>query len=283
MDQAIFSSMLLWLPLSLTGINNFLYHLFNGLAGRSWLFDNLVALPLENDLIKAGIIGACFFAAWEAQRTPEEKQAARKILLVTLLAAAFVIATTKTISHSILLPRPFVQSQKIYYLKGDSLIPGERMEYRVPLDPSSQKSFHDLIEGKVDPNDLESLPSDHTGFFVAISMGIWLASRRIGLLALGWTFFGIIAAKMIAGQHTPLDIIAGVAVAVAELALCQYVAHKGFGRWLNRVSEWTLQHSTVSFALLFVVVFEISSTLAHVKPLLKLTIAVGKHFLRGGS
>src|SRR5437016_7327430 len=47
--------------------------------------------------------------------------------------------------------------------------------------------FRSLVNGDVETNDLGSFPSDHAGFFIAISLGIWLASRRLGLIALGWT------------------------------------------------------------------------------------------------
>ncbi len=42
-------------------INNYLSSLFNGLAGQSVLFDNLVELLLKNNLVKAEIVGTCFF------------------------------------------------------------------------------------------------------------------------------------------------------------------------------------------------------------------------------
>ena len=47
---------------------------------------------------------------------------------------------------------------------------------------------------------------------------------RLGLLALGWTVFVILAGKMISAQHTPLDIAAGALVAVAMLAAFRFVA-----------------------------------------------------------
>lgn len=49
-------------------INNYLSSLCNGLAGRSVIFDNFVGLILGNNLVKAGIIGACFFGAWHEKK-----------------------------------------------------------------------------------------------------------------------------------------------------------------------------------------------------------------------
>src|SRR3979409_2053558 len=135
----------------------------------------------------------------------------------------------------------------------------KRMPVRIALDENSQKDYHALLNGDVDTSDLGSFPSDHAGFFIAISLGIWLASRRLGWLALGWTLFVILAGKMIGAQHTPLDIAAGAAVAIAELFIIQYALRKRFSAWLDKLTGLTLRYSALSSALIFAVVFEVSS------------------------
>ena len=251
----------------------------NSVAGRSWLFDNLVSFLLENDLAKAGVIGCCFLAAWYGGKG-EATTARRKILLITLVAAVCVITTTKVISKSVFLPRPEVQSRKIFRLDGDQLVEMKRTNVRIPLDDASQKDYRALLSGDVETNDLGSFPSDHAGFFLVISFGIWLASRRLGWLALGWTVFVILAAKMISAQHTPLDIAAGALVAVVELAVLRYAfARKWFDGMLEKLSQLTLRHSAFSSALIFAVAFEMSSTMVHVREFLGLLAAVKRHGL----
>jgi membrane-associated phospholipid phosphatase len=279
----IFLSILTTLAGGLTELNDGLLLRINGLAGRSWLFDSIVAFFQDNDLAKAGVIGGCFLAAWYGSKTSEGANARRKILVATLIAAVFVITTTKIVSHTIFLPRPEIQSQKIYQLQGDQLVEMKRMPVRIPLDETSQKDYRALLSGDVETNDLGSFPSDHAGFFIAISLGIWLASRRLGWLALGWTCFVILAGKMIGGQHTPLDIAAGAAVAVAELALIQYVLRKKFSGWLDKVSGLTLRYSAMSSALVFLVAFEVSSTMVHIRAFLGLLSAMRRHVLLGMS
>ena len=251
----------------------------NSVAGRSWLFDNLVSFFLENDLAKAGVIGCCFLAAWYSGKG-EATTAKRKLLLTTLVAAVCVITTTKVISKTIFLPRPEVQSRKIFRLDGDQLVEMKRMNVRVPLDESSQKDHRALVSGAIQTNDLGSFPSDHAGFFLVISLGIWLASRRLGWLALGWTVFVILAGKMISAQHTPLDIAAGALVAVIVLAVFRLAAaRKWVDVMLERVSQLTLRHSAFSSALIFAVAFEMSSTMVHVRQFLGLLAAVKRHGL----
>lgn len=91
---------LLTLTSRLGEVNHQLLLWINGLAGRSWLFDNVLAFFLDNDLAKAGVIGCCLLAAWYGGKTTNGTRDKRKILVTTLIAAVFVITTTKVLSHT---------------------------------------------------------------------------------------------------------------------------------------------------------------------------------------
>lgn len=277
----VFSFSFISLGGRLTELNEQLLLGINSLAGRSWLFDSIVAFFQDNDLAKAGVIGCCFLAAWYGGKSIDGINTRRKILIVTLIAAVFVIATTKVLSHTIFLPRPEIQSQKIFRLEGDQLVEMKRIPVRIPLDETSQKDYRALSSGDVQTNDLGSFPSDHAGFFLAISLGIWLASRRLGLIALGWTLFVILAGRVISAHHTPLDIAAGAAVAIAELAIIQWTVRKSLSGWLNKLTGLTLRYSALSSAIIFAAVFEVSSTLVHVRAFLGLLAAMRRHVLLG--
>lgn len=253
----------------------------NSIAGRSWLFDSIVAFFIDNDLAKAGVIGGCFLAAWYGGKSIESTNARRRILITTLVAAICVITTTKVLSKTIFLPRPEIQTQKIYRLEGDQLVEMKRMPVRTMLDDESQKDHRALLSGDIDSNDLGSFPSDHAGFFIAISLGILLASRRIGLLALGWSVLVILGGKLISGQHTPLDVAAGASVAIAELALIQYVVRKGFPGWLDKLTGLTLRYSALSSAIVFLIAFEVSSTMIHIRAFLGFLAVMRRHVLLG--
>ncbi len=279
----ILLSVLASLASMLTNLNDRLLLAINSLAGRSWVFDSTVAFFHENDLAKAGVIGCCFLAAWYGGKTTSATTTRRKILIVGLIAAVCVITTTKALSHTIFLPRPEIQSRKIYRLEGDQLVEMKRMPVRVPLDETSQKDYRALLSGDVETNDLGSFPSDHAGFFIAISLGIWLASRRLGLIALGWTIMVILMGKMISAQHTPLDIAAGAAVAIVEVSIIQYAIRKRFSRWVDKLARLTLRYSALSSAFVFAIAFEVSSTMIHVRAFLGLLAAMRRHVLLGMS
>ena len=264
-----------------TQLNDQLLLGINSVAGRSWVFDSIVAFFLDNDLAKAGVIGGCFLAAWYGGKSIESTSARRKILITTLVAAVFVITTTKVLSKTIFLPRPEIQTQKIYRLEDDQLVQMKRMPVRTMLDEESQKDHRALLSGDIDSNDLGSFPSDHAGFFIAISLGIFLASRRLGLLALGWSILVILGGKLISGQHTPLDVAAGATVAIAELAFIQFVVRKGFRGWLDKLTGLTLRYSALSSAIVFLIAFEVSSTMIHIRAFLGFLAVMRRHVLLG--
>src|SRR5260370_18104205 len=93
----------------LTDLNEQLLLAINSVAGRSWLFDTVVAFFQDNDLAKAGVIGCCFLAAWYGAKSDKTTNMRRQTLITTLIAARFVIATTKVLSHTIFFPHPATQ------------------------------------------------------------------------------------------------------------------------------------------------------------------------------
>lgn len=258
-------------------VNIHIYHALNDLVGQSWMFDQLMGLALSSNLVKAGVIGACFMFGWLNGDDSVNIVARRKVLLITLISSVFVLGATKTLSKSVFLPRPFIMSERSFHLDGDQLVETPRLEYNVAKDDETQKSFRELEQGQIAENDLRSFPSDHAGFFITIALGIFLACRRAGLLAVLWTIFVPLLAKVVLGQHFPVDIIAGAGVGVLILLFMQTF----LGRWGNRVldpvADWTLRNSALSAALLFVVLFEVTGTLEGVRKVGKIGKDVAKH------
>ena len=115
------------------------------------------------------------------------------------------------------------------------------------------------------PNDLGSFPSDHAGFYFALALGIFLAHRRAGALALAWTLLVILLSRIATGMHSPLDIAAGAGIGAAVLLSLQVL----LGRWgrklLNAVSGWTQRYPGLAGALLFLILFEAASTLENAR------------------
>lgn len=242
-----------------------LYAAINGLSGRSWLFDTLVALPMENPLVKAGPVAACFAFAWYAAGNEETQRQRRRILLITLVSLLAIVSVTRSLSNSIFIPRPFIQSQTLFELDGGELIEAPRRAHRVPLEGEYRDRHSDIERGDVVPNDLGSFPSDHAGFYFALALGIFLAHRSAGALALGWTLFVILFSRIATGMHSPLDIAAGAGIGAAILLSLQWLLGRWGRRLLNPLTDWSQLYPGLAGALLFLVLFEAASTLENAR------------------
>lgn len=248
-------------------LSDWLYVLLNGLAGRSWLLDTLITLPLDNNLVKAGPIGACFVYAWWSSRDEIELRQRRATLLVTIASLLFVMATTKTLGDRIFQPRPFVHAQQAWHIEEGELVETRRLAYRQPLAGQVRKRSESLARGDIDSNDLASFPSDHAGFFLALSLGIFLAARRAGAVALAWTAVVVLLPRIVTGMHSPLDIAAGAGIGAAILLAVQFVARRT-QRWaLEPLAGWTVRHEALAAAILFFVIVESAETLVEVREL----------------
>ncbi|HZG08827.1 MAG TPA: phosphatase PAP2 family protein [Allosphingosinicella sp.] len=238
----------------------------NGLSGRSSTFDALVALAIDNNLVKAAPIAAAFLFAWVAAGKAESRRA-RGTLLVTLASLLFVLAASKTIADSIFLPRPFIHGEQVYRLDGDQLVQAPRLAYRAPESGFSRGRFERLREGEIEDNDLKSFPSDHAAFYFALALGILLANRRAGAFAIAWTLLVICGSRMITGTHSPVDIVAGIGIGGAILLAFQFAAARLARRPLDAVVGWTGRHEALVAALLFLVLFEVGNTLDNARDL----------------
>ncbi|MET1109937.1 MAG: phosphatase PAP2 family protein [Allosphingosinicella sp.] len=258
-------------------LSDWLYLLLNGLAGRSWLLDTLISLPLDNNLVKAGPIGACFVYAWWSGGGEADTRRRRATLLVTIASLLFVMASTKTIADGFFQPRPFVHAQQAWHLEEGKLVETEKLAYREPLNGGVSNRYRALKRGEIEQNDLGSFPSDHAGFFFALSLGIFLASRRAGAIALAWTGAAILLPRIVTGMHSPLDIAAGAAIGAIVLLAIQFVARRTQQWALEPLAGWTLRHEAMAAALLFFVAFESTNVLTNVRDLAGTGEAIVEH------
>ena len=257
-----------WVLDGLSAAGDAIYLALNGLSGRSALLDWLVALAIDNNLVKAGPVAAAFFFAWHAG-SDGTRARARRVLIAPLVSLLFVLVTTKTLADSIFLPRPFVHSQQLYHLEGERLVESARIAYRQPGAGFSHGRFERLREGEIDGNDLNSFPSDHAGFYFALALGILLANRAAGILAIAWTLIVICGSRIVTGTHSVADIAAGLAVGGSILLAVQLAATRWIARPFDATARWTMRREALSSAGLFLVLFEVANTLDNIREVLR--------------
>ena len=113
--------------------------------------------------------------------------------------------------------------------------------------------------------------------FLCIAVGILLAYRSVGIIAVIWTVFVPLTAKVVLGQHTPLDIFAGALIGLSILFAMQWLLKRWGNRFLDPVVKWTMNNSALAAALLFIVLFEVTNTLDDVRQIGKVGKDVVKH------
>lgn len=250
----------------------------NALVGRSWLLDALFALSLDNVVVKAGPIGACFFYAWyRGKDAPEPDR--RRVLLVTLAALLLIAPLTKALSESRLAPRPFLMAEQSYVLEDGRLTEGTPLAFRTIQTGEMLDRVRHLEEGRVDPNDLGSFPSDHAAFFVALALGIFLACRRAGAVALAWAVLVTLGSRVASGMHWPVDIAAGALLGAVVLAAVQFAFAGRRGRIWTPVIGLTDRYPNMTAALLFLLLLEAANTMQTMKRLMELGGAIAGRLL----
>ena len=246
-------------------IDAWLFGLFNALAGRSWALDTLIDLPLTNNLVKAGVIGACFLFAWHQTEDEAATRRRREVLLIAVAASIVTLGITQPLGHAIFHPRPFIAAQEHFRWDGQGLEKAPPLAFREPLVGDTHRDLAGLRAGVTSENDLSSFPSDHAGFFFTLALGVWLACRRAGLVAFGWTLVFILSPRIIMGQHWPLDIAAGAAIGSGVLAALHFALHRKARSVHDPVVDWTMRHSALATALIFLFLAAAVNALADVR------------------
>lgn len=247
--------------LGMVALNNNLYSSLNGFSGQSWLFDEAIFIAIDNPLVKAGPIGACLAFCWFAKGSTEDRERRRRILLATLASLVIVLFANRILENRIFLPRPFILSQPVLMLEDDQLVARPPLDYNVSLTGEMRSRYELMRQGEIPDNYLRSFPSDHAAFFVALALGIFLACRPAGVIALLWTAVIILLPRIVSGMHSPADVAAGATIGAFGLFLVQFIAARYLRFIADGCARLTLRHEGLAAAVLSLVLVEVVGTL----------------------
>ena len=262
-----------------SGIDQAAFVVANQIVARSWALDSLMAIALESPVVKAGPLGACFLFAWYRLRGARPIEVRRRVLAVTLLAVFLVAPFTKIFSEGAMEPRPVVLAQPGYGLRDGQLVQSPRMDVRLLQTGELAGRAEALRQGQVTSNDFDAFPSDHAAIYVAMALGIFLACRFAGTLALLWTAFVILGLRVAVGMHWLSDILIGAALGAALLAVLQFAAARFRKRIDPALLRWTQRWQGVTAGVLFLLLIEAAGPMKTMERLRDLVSGV----LGGGS
>ncbi|PFH19098.1 MULTISPECIES: phosphatase PAP2 family protein [Burkholderia] len=100
-----------------------------------------------------------------------------------------------------------------------------------------------------------SFPSDHAMLWMAIATGIFIITRRVGVLALLYAAVFICLPRAYLGYHYPTDLIAGAAIGIAIAWLLTRDAIRS--RFAPQVLEAIRRFPAPAYTLAFLLCFEL--------------------------
>jgi undecaprenyl-diphosphatase len=232
------------------GMNPLDFHVItflNQFAHRSWTFDYFVLLIGQNYVLKTGVITALL--GWTWFRKSEDSTEHRRILVFAMIASCVAVLLNRMLALVV----PF----------------------RVRPLHSPELDF--VLPYAVNPQNLltwSGFPSDNATLFFGLAAGIFLVSRRAGILAFGHVLLAVAFARVYLGFHHPTDILAGALLGVGAVSLVIVPAVRTA---VTRVPMWWLEQDPPSFhAALFVLVFLIATTFEPLYPLAGFALATAK-------
>lgn len=193
----------------------------NGLCGRSWLTDHVMALFAMNNFIKTAPFIACFCLLWFAPTNPVRQRLfaglwrdkvvwfdppgqhqRRETLILMLFAVMFALIANRILSTA----APF-RARPVFE---------PALEIRQSLLDNTVTSGLDHWS---------SFPSDHAAFLFAMAAGLYFASRPLGVLLSFWSVF-VLAPRVYFGIHYPSDLAAGAALGILAAAVVNIPAFR---------------------------------------------------------
>lgn len=186
----------------------------------------------ENDFIKGCVVVSVIWFFW-FQSSDNGNIIVRKKIINTLLSSIIAI------SIGLLLVQVFP------YRTRPLVNPDSSSFFPFPL--STAPWF-----GK-----MSSMPSDHAVLFSAFAMGIFLISKKIGLLTFLYACLFIFLPRVYLGYHHPTDILAGMALGIIVTLLFSIRAISD--PISNRVVAFSYKHSGIFYLLFFWICFQIAT------------------------
>jgi len=192
-------------------------------------FDSAMLLLVNRNLLKgAPIVFLCWAAFFEKRHTLTENRA--KLVATIPLAIAGVVAARVLAKILPFRERPFRTAA---------------LHFQLPHGMSTERLYS-----------WSSFPSDHAVLFAALAAGVFFASRRLGVLALGYVALCIVGPRVYLGWHWPSDVLVGVLLGIAFAAGAMIPAYRNFvWRWVEKA--WR-SYPGISAGALFLLSYEIT-------------------------
>ena len=154
----------------------------NGMAHRSGTMDLIVVSVLSINLLKGAVPITMLYWAWFQK---DQDQVRRRTIFTGTLVAAIITLSIGRLLQLFLPFRPRPLYNPALSLQAPKFLPNNVLE------------------------DWSSMPSDTAMLFAALTLGIWMISRPLGVLSLLHLLVFVVFAKLYAGLHYPSNLLVG--------------------------------------------------------------------------
>ncbi|KAA9038525.1 phosphatase PAP2 family protein [Ginsengibacter hankyongi] len=220
----------------MNGFDSSIIGYLNKFAQTSKSFDAFMVFIVDNSFIKAVILVCILWFFWFQKSS--KLTGNRKGVIVTIFSCLVAIAVGRLLC--VLLPfraRPII-NPAINFVK--------------PFGTSA------LSLGT-----WSSFPSDNAVMFFSLATGIFLISRKLGILTYLYVLFVICFPRVYLGYHFPTDILAGAVIGILITFLIS--GNKISNPLSNKVFEFSAKHTGIFYSLAFLLTYEISKMFIEVR------------------